>query len=193
MGDEAHQGQPSQCPHCGAQFMIPIVQPQPGTTPAPQYPPSQGYPGMAPLGSPPAQQPFPSPGPAIADVAGSAAFADVAAGGAPPAPAVQEAPKPEPQKPPEPVIYRIHCPQNHVLETPSDMLGQQALCPYCNTQFELRYEDSEEYQAELAEKKKLREQELNKQWVTWSIRAAIGVGVMIFLMIVYAVYVAFSG
>ena len=198
MGDEAHQGQQSQCPHCGATFMIPIVQPQAGPAPGPQFPPGQPFPGGPQFGPAPGQQPFPGQGPMIPDVTGGAQFANIAAGAAAPPPqevaAVPpaEAPKPEPQKPPEPRIFRIHCPQNHVLETPSDMLGQQAMCPYCNTQFELRYEDSIEYQEELVEKKKLREVELNKQWVTWSIRAAIGVGVMIFLMICYAVYSAFS-
>ena len=85
----------------------------------------------------------------------------------------------------------IPCPKGHQLETPSDMFGQQALCPYCNTQFELRYEDSIEYQEEQAEAKLRREEEINQMWVKGAIGAVIFVGVMFLGFILYNVY--FSG
>jgi len=71
------------------------------------------------------------------------------------------------------------------------MFGQQALCPYCNTQFELRYEDSIEYQEEQAEAKLRREEEINKMWVKGAIGAVIFVGVMFLGFILYNVF--FSG
>jgi hypothetical protein len=86
-------------------------------------------------------------------------------------------------------IVRIPCPKGHLLETPSDMFGQQALCPYCNTQFELLYENSVEYQEEQVLVKQRREEEINKLWLKWAIRAAILVGVMFFGMFMYAMVI----
>jgi hypothetical protein len=90
------------------------------------------------------------------------------------------------EEPVAPQVYRIPCPKGHILETPSDMIGQQALCPYCNTQFALRVEDSVEYQEEQAAAKLRREEEINRLWVKWSIRAVIFVVVMFVGMMVYA-------
>lgn len=53
-------------------------------------------------------------------------------------------------------IYSIPCPNGHVLETPVEMLGQHAMCPHCQSQFELREEDSHEY-------KERRRREIEKQ------------------------------
>ena len=111
----------------------------------------------------------------------------------PPQPAAPEpppkpAPPPEPEKPKEPEVpqvVNIPCPKGHLLETPSDILGQVALCPYCNAQFELRYEDSVEYREEREAAAKKREEELNALWVKWTIRAAIGVAVMFALMFLW--------
>ena len=75
------------------------------------------------------------------------------------------------------------------METPSDMFGQQALCPYCNTQFELLYESSVEYQEEQVAAKQRREEEINQLWVRWTIRAAIFVGVMFLGMFLYAMVI----
>jgi hypothetical protein len=157
-GQESQMGQQSQCPICGAGFMIPVVQ------------------GAAP------PQPDPTP-----NIATGPAFSGAAAATSAP---MTEAPAPaQPEAPKEPRVVRIPCPNGHVLETPSDMFGQQALCPYCNTQFELRYEDSAEYAEEQAEIKSRREEELNAQWVKWSIRAAIFVVVMLVGMIVYMTFI----
>ncbi|HEY5312965.1 MAG TPA: hypothetical protein VIK18_10620 [Pirellulales bacterium] len=160
-GHESQMGQQSQCPLCGAVFLIPML-PQ-SAPPAAAANPLQDL----------APAPPPPPPPAAAE---------------PPPPAAQQAPPPEPPKveePPEPRVFRIACPKGHILETPSDMVGQQALCPYCNTQFELRYEDSTEYQEEQAANKLRREQEMNRLWVKWSIYAVIVVVVMFLGMILY--------
>jgi hypothetical protein len=123
------------------------------------------------------------------------------AAAAPPPPAPAPKPEPAPAPPPaaaappppsaplEPRIVRIPCPKGHLLETPSDMFGQQALCPYCNTQFELLYESSLEYQEEQVLAKQRREEEINQLWVKWTIRAAIFVGVMFFCMFLYAMVI----
>jgi outer membrane biosynthesis protein TonB len=177
-GHESQQGQQSQCPLCGAMFLIPVLAPQA----APQQQPA-GFPAMP--SNFPAMEPAPAPPPPQQ----------------PPPPAAQQPtpppkqepppePAPAPAPPPEPRILHIPCPKGHELETPSDMIGQQALCPYCNTQFELRYEDSTEHAQEQIEAKKRREEEINKLWVKWSIRAAIFVLVMFVGMMIYAFYFA---
>ncbi|HEX4148736.1 MAG TPA: hypothetical protein VHY20_07105 [Pirellulales bacterium] len=158
-GHESQMGQQSQCPLCGSVFLVP----------------------MLPQSAPPAA----AAGPAL----------DFTSAPPPPAPPEAAAPPPEEppptepakvEEPPQPRVYRIACPKGHILETPSDMIGQQALCPYCNTQFELRVEDSVEYQEEQAAAKLRREEEINKLWFKWSIRAAIFVVVMFVGMMVYA-------
>jgi hypothetical protein len=156
-GHESQTGQQSQCPLCGAIFLIPQV-PQPQAAAAAPAPPA------------PAPPPEPAPAPP------------------PPAASAPAAPSP-PAAPLEPRIVRIPCPKGHLLETPSDMFGQQALCPYCNTQFELLYESSIEYQEEQVAAKQRREEEINQLWVKWTIRAAIFVGVMFFGMFVYAMWI----
>jgi hypothetical protein len=155
-GHESQMGQQSQCPLCGAIFLIPQV-PQPQAAAAAPAPPPPA----------PASPPAPAPAPAAS---------------APPPPNV-----PAPSL--EARIVRIPCPKGHLLETPSDMFGQQALCPYCNTQFELLYENSVEYQEEQVLAKQRREEEINKLWLKWTIRAAILVGVMFFGMFLYAMVI----
>jgi len=146
-GDESQQGQQSQCPMCGAMFIVPMLSP--------------------PAGGPPPNQPTPPPQ-------------------QPAAPPQQPPAKPaEPPKPAEPQIFHIPCPNGHVLESPDNILGQQVLCPYCNVQFELRQEDSQEFQAEQSAARRRREEEINEQWVEWSILAAVGVGVMFAVMLVW--------
>ena len=147
-GHESQMGQQSQCPLCGAIFLIP--QPQAAA-------------------APPAPAPPPEPAPAP-----------------PPAASAPPPPPSAPVAPPEPRVVRIPCPKGHLLETPSDMFGQQALCPYCNAQFELLYESSIEYQEELVAAKERREEEINQLWVKWTIRAAIFVCVMFLGMFLYA-------
>lgn len=174
-GDESQMGQQSQCPMCGSMFVIPMMPGaqqfvQPGAQPG--FTPPGGFPGMQPAQQPPMQQqPAAAPPPEQR-----------------PAPA-PEPPKPaEPEQPPVPKIVRIPCPNGHVLETPSDMFGQQALCPYCNVQFELRYEDSQEYKLQQSEEKRRKEEEFNTALLKWSIRIAIFVGVMFVGMFLYMAF-----
>ena len=61
-------------------------------------------------------------------------------------------------------ILHIPCPSGHELETPREMLGQEALCPYCNKQFRLRLERSVEYVAEQAEQQRREDLKLGRMW-----------------------------
>ena len=64
----------------------------------------------------------------------------------------------------------ILCPAGHELETPREMLGQDAMCPYCQTQFRLRIEDSVEYRKEQEEARMRRDMQIGKSWIhptTW--------------------------
>jgi hypothetical protein len=63
-----------------------------------------------------------------------------------------------PPPPPEPTIYRILCPKGHELQTPAEMLGTKAQCPYCNAVLELTYENSVEHRDELQRQQRINEQ-----------------------------------
>lgn len=159
-GQESQMGQQGQCPLCGAQFIFPMVGP---TAAAPQFTPTIG-PAFGPTVGPPAEQPTAS------------------------VEAPVEQPQPEPEAPPEPREFRIRCPNGHELQTPSDMLGQQAMCPYCNTQFELRYEDSVEYEEEQIAARRRREEQINALWLKIAIRSAIGVALLLILGTIYVMF-----
>jgi hypothetical protein len=106
---------------------------------------------------------------------------------APVAPSEPSAPataKPEEEKK-EPRIVRIPCPQGHELQTPTDMLNQEVLCPICNTQFHLRYEDSIEFKQEQADLRRRKAEQLNQAALKWSIIAAIVVVLSIVGMVIY--------
>lgn len=154
-------------------------QPWAGQEPAAGQP---GFPGgaavMQPSGMPgPAPAAFPDfqiqtePAPAAAEVA---------------APTPAEEPKPEaPPEKQEPRIVRIPCPQGHELQTPMDMVQQDVLCPICNTQFHLRYEDSIEFKEEQAELRRLKAERMNQVALKWSIGSAIAVVLGIIGMVIY--------
>lgn len=99
----------------------------------------------------------------------------------------QPAPPAEQPSPPqqEPRLLHIPCPQGHELETPEDMLGQDVLCPLCQSQFYLRQEDSVEYQRERAEARRRREEQFNRAVLKWAIVTLVVVVVGIAGMILY--------
>ena len=84
---------------------------------------------------------------------------------------------------PAPPLH-IPCPSGHELETPVEMLGEEALCPYCKARFQLRYEDSREYHEKRAFLRKLHEQKVSRLWLTWSIVAAVVVLGGLLMMII---------
>jgi hypothetical protein len=177
-GSESQAGQQSQCPLCGAQFIIPAV-----TAPVSAAPTPGPVPGEAPnvaAVEPQQEVPLQNVGQAIVDaeLVSEATAAEPCDQAGPSVP--DDASEPE-----EPSLYRIPCPSGHELQTPADMLGQQAMCPYCNQQFLLRREDSVEYKAHQAEMRRRREERLNEFWYKWSIRAAIMVGLLLLGMLIY--------
>ncbi|HEV3344111.1 MAG TPA: hypothetical protein VG125_27295 [Pirellulales bacterium] len=190
----------------------PVYGPQPGYPmhpgAYPGYPPDQGAPGQ-PGGVPPGygQSPWtqPSAGPGGAQTAGGFAGYPTpgspvgdsgpglpvikteekatSAATAPSEPAAPAAPPEEEKK--EPTIVRIPCPQGHELQTPTDMLNQEVLCPICSTQFHLRYEDSIEFKQEQAELRRRKAEQLNQAALKWSIIAAVVVVLSIVGMVIY--------
>jgi cytoskeletal protein RodZ len=66
-----------------------------------------------------------------------------------------------------------------------DMVDQDVLCPICNTQFHLRYQDSIEFKEEQAELRRRKEEQLNQAALKWAIIAAVVVAVGILGMILY--------
>ncbi len=86
-----------------------------------------------------------------------------------------------------PPVLHILCPSGHELETPREMLGQDALCPFCRIQFPLRYEDSLEHREQKALERQRREEALARAWVKWSIVAAAVVVIGVIVMIGMAV------
>lgn len=202
-GDEASAGQQCKCPYCGSLFLMPSPPPAPAVQvppavpgpPAFQQPPAFSPPPVPDppvFQQPPAFQPPPgfqprpgfqaSVGQAPADwqpnEGGQVASApEGAAGPNPGAPA--EAPGPAPAGPVEipgsglPALVHVICPSGHELETPREMLGREAMCPYCQVQFTLRYEDSVEYRKEQAEELERLERRRAKLWLHWSIAIAV--------------------
>jgi len=77
----------------------------------------------------------------------------------------------EPLEPKEELVH-LFCPNGHELETPTEMLGQLALCPHCQAQFRLRMRDTREYKQEQLRK----EQEFNRKVLRWAITTAVIVG-----------------
>lgn len=201
---ESQMGQHSQCPLCQTVFVVPVVQSagQENWAPGYQQPsfpggfPQQGfqqpgYPQQDPGGfaggggfEQPAGPVFPQMEPEAPAFPNFQTDSEAPAGNDPNAPATppEEA---KPAAPPEPEFLKIPCPQGHELETPLDMLGQEVLCPVCNSQFLLRREDSLEFKAARAEAQKKREERINQAALKWSIIAAVVVALGIIGMLVY--------
>jgi hypothetical protein len=83
-------------------------------------------------------------------------------------------------------VVHVICPNGHPLETPREMLDQQALCPFCQAQFQLRLVDSVEYREERAKERARRESRANQLWLRWSIAAAVVVVLGLILLIAFS-------
>ena len=178
-GDESQAGQRCKCPYCSSEFLVP----QPAGNPPPDAAEAGTWEGSsAPAG-------FENPvyeEPAAGEQSPEGAFPGIRTGAQPAvsgdvvsqfgAPAAQER-----------SLLHVPCPEGHILETPREMLGQDAMCPFCQRQFRLRFEDSREYRQERDERRERREQKLGKAWLNWSIAAAVVVVLgLIFLIAVAA-------
>lgn len=183
-GEEHEQGQAAQCPHCGSLFVIPAP-PDRAAFASAQGSPASGWSGAGDAcdtpdhggWKPPQTEPSPrwaeqSPQLAQANAAPSAAPAIDPPGGAARVESLE--------------FYHIACPNGHELETPRDMLGQEAMCPFCGARFALRMEDSREFRQQKATEEAHRQQRIGKFWLQWSIAAAVVVALALVVLIVLA-------
>ena len=194
--DPVQAGQPSQCPICQTPFIIPApVAPPAAMTPGagsrfPQMPGSAG-----PAATPPPTWPQsghhggmqfgPPTGPQI----NPQIFPQFGSPGRPGVGTIPGTPLPQPSAPVElrePDILHIPCPQcKQLLETPVEMLDQEVLCPYCQTQFQLRRRDSVESQRRRQQELELKEHRAGRAWLNYAIVAAILV-VLFLLVLIFA-------
>ncbi len=198
-GEEHEQGQAAQCPHCGSLFVIPA--PAGGTTPpsargAPpadwsEFPAGQASPTQSGWQPPQAELPHVvAQGPQVVQGIPD----ELPAGNVPAVSSQQPAGGTVP--PIEPAggiasvealeFYHIPCPNGHDLETPRDMLGEEAMCPFCHAKFVLRMENSREYRQHKAAEEAYRQQRIGKFWLQWSIAAAVVVALAVVILIVLA-------
>ena len=84
-------------------------------------------------------------------------------------------------------LVHVICPNGHQLETPREMLGEEALCPFCQAQFRLRLEDSIEYREQKAKERARREARAGQLWMRWAIAAAVVVVFGLILLIALSV------
>jgi hypothetical protein len=198
--DESHAGQQSQCPHCGSLFLIPRPNPAADASTTPGNPPLEQPSVPPPVSQPPAPDapPFPSPdSPApdfqlpatepqveaeVSEFPGIRIEPEVGQGAA-----AADAPVSfkSPTAAQLPIVHVV-CPNGHQLETPREMLDQEALCPFCQAQFRLRLEDSVEYREEKAKERTRREKRAAQLWLRWAIVAAVVVVLGLILLIVFS-------
>ena len=81
--------------------------------------------------------------------------------------------EPEAAESEEESLLHIPCPNGHPLETPRDMLGEYAMCPFCQAQFQLRAENSIEFRQQRSQKYAQRERQIGSQWMNAAIIAAV--------------------
>ncbi len=83
-----------------------------------------------------------------------------------------------------PKILHIRCPSGHLVTAKSDLLGKNGRCPACKQTFELRYEDSVEFQRRTQKILHREEVQAGKAWVAWGFFAAflLFVGLVVLML-----------
>ncbi len=74
-----------------------------------------------------------------------------------------------PQGPPR--VLHIRCPAGHLVKASSDLLGKNGRCPACKKTFELRYENSIEFQRRTEKIIRREEIKSSRAWVAWAFLA----------------------
>ncbi len=201
-GDETQIGQPCMCPYCQTEFLIP--------EPAGDPPDPPGSPVV------PAQEPYYEEGDYVEaqdeeeepvetreDRPGAAAFFGFASddeGGEEQEIAsagrigdlIPDVDAPEnlfeQRQRTDPNIFHIPCPRGHILETPKEMLNQEAICPVCEAEFVLRWDRSIEGRREKALKEEREQRRLGNFWMNWAIAAAVIIlfGVLVMIAMIAA-------
>lgn len=90
--------------------------------------------------------------------------------------------------PSSPKVYRIPCPNNHILKAKESMLGQQVVCPECNEFFVLELRNSLEQRKEDARRRADREEQLAKLWLKRAIWAAVIIVLSFIVMVVLSLW-----
>jgi hypothetical protein len=67
------------------------------------------------------------------------------------------------------------------------MVGEDAICPFCQVQFRLRYENSLEYRKQRQAERERRELERGRAWMQWSLAIAAVVVLGVILLIAASV------
>jgi DNA-directed RNA polymerase subunit RPC12/RpoP len=147
--NESQVGQESACPTCDSRFLVP--QPDPAASASESA--DIGERTVAPPPEP--GQPFPSINTSDGAMASESALPDLSEG--------------------RQQVIHVACPQGHELETPREMIGEEVICPYCDTQFRVRFEDSIEYRREKEEQRERRELQVGRTWMFWAIAVAVAV------------------
>jgi len=177
-GEESQAGRQSRCPRCGSRFVIPEPVPAPPTETSAGIRPEVGQSGGGqPIGKQAASTPPAAPEslPVIrpeANPGSSRTSAD--------APAKLDLFGTRP-----PQFVHICCPSGHELETPWEMLGHEAMCPFCRVQFRLRLKDSVEYEQQKASQRQ-RKRRLGRTQLYWSVALAVAVLGSLILLIAIA-------
>jgi len=175
--EEPQAGQQCACPYCGTLFLIPqpLAEPAAGQGAVPPPGPSRQPPEPPPV----AGTPGPSPGdstqsgfPGIRTNDGRSSRSGV---GGPSMPISTDD---------SPELVHICCPSGHELETPREMLGQMAMCPFCQAPFQLRWQDSVEYRRRKEEEIERKQARAARLWLQWSIAAAAVVFLGLILLVV---------
>jgi DNA-directed RNA polymerase subunit RPC12/RpoP len=169
-GHESQAGQRCKCPYCSVEFLVPQPPGEPAAVEAAVEgtpPPTADYQPAEPYYEEPTEPDFPG----IRTGHGGEDPAAVSAA----LPAAQEQP-----------LVHILCPNGHELETPREMLGQDAMCPYCQAVFRLRFEDSVEHRRQVEEERERREIKLGRAWMYWSIAVASVVVLGVIILVVVA-------
>jgi hypothetical protein len=90
--------------------------------------------------------------------------------------------------PAAPKVYRIPCPNNHILKAKESMLGKQVVCPECNEFFVLELRNSLEQRKEDARRRAEREEELAKLWLKRAIWAVAIIVLSFIVMVVLSLW-----
>ena len=124
-GESAESGLETKCPQCGVAFYVPDYEP-----------PREVFPSAS---SQATQQPE--------KLAGMTDLLDELGGGAASSAAPDQLMSGGDLSS---GVVHIPCPNGHELETPFEMLGLEAYCPYCGDKFRLKEQNSVEYQRQQA-------------------------------------------
>ena len=80
-------------------------------------------------------------------------------------------------------ILHCLCPSGHSLAIEREMIGQQAMCPYCQKTFEIRMDRTVEHITKKRREAEVAEKKMANLWFQWAIITAILAVVFIIIMI----------